>query len=228
MIRGATIKLKQVCQSGLCSDKWKFSKKAYLEGGYPARDLTQVEALRYLYLGEVDHIQTGLRSTSSKQLQILVLGDYLSSNVAFQMRLLREIADDFSNIELTVKAHPGCPIDVADYPELKLKLSDQPLSDLIGHFDIAFTSSVTSAAVDVYSAGLKVISALDPESLNLSPLRGVEGVRFVSSSDMLREALRAACLKDDEGSESIQYFNVDPLLQRWRALLSNDHKCNKL
>ena len=34
-------------------------KKAYLEGGYPARDLTQVEALRYLYLGEVDHIQTG-------------------------------------------------------------------------------------------------------------------------------------------------------------------------
>ena len=55
------------------------------------------------------------------------------------MRLLREIADDFSNIELTVKAHPGCPIDVADYPELKLKLSDQPLSDLIGHFDIAFT-----------------------------------------------------------------------------------------
>ena len=144
------------------------------------------------------------------------------------MRLLREIADDFSNIELTVKAHPGCPIDVADYPELKLKLSDQPLSDLIGHFDIAFTSSVTSAAVDVYSAGLKVISALDPESLNLSPLRGVEGVRFVSSSDMLREALRAACLKDDEGSESIQYFNVDPLLQRWRALLSNDHECNKL
>ena len=139
------------------------------------------------------------------------------------MRLLREIADDFSNIELTVKAHPGCPIDVADYPELKLKLSDQPLSDLIGHFDIAFTSSVTSAAVDVYSAGLKVISALDPESLNLSPLRGVEGVRFVSSSDMLREALRAACLKDDE-APGIQYFNVDSLLQRWRALFSNDHE----
>ena len=74
---------------------------------------------------------------------------------------------------------------------------------------------------------MKVISALDPESLNLSPLRGVEGVRFVSSSDMLREALRAACLKDDEGSESIQYFNVDPLLQL-AALLSNDHECNKL
>ena len=76
---------------------------------------------------------------------------------------------------------------------------------MIGHFDIAFTSSVTSAAVDVYSAGLKVISALDPESLNL-PLRGVEGVRFVSSSDMLREALRAACLKLTTKAQKV--FNI--------------------
>ena len=205
-----------------------FVKKSYLEGGYPARDLIQVEALRYLYLGEVVQIQTGLRSTSSKQLRILVLGEYLSSNTMFQMRLLREIADELSKFKLTVKAHPFCPIDVADYPELKLELSDQPLSDLIGHFDIAFTGSVTSAAVDVYSAGLKVISALDPESLNLSPLRGVEGVRFVSSSDMLREALRAACLKDEKSPERIQYFNVDPSLPCWRALLSKDHECNKL
>ena len=117
----------------------------------------------------MEHIKTGLRSTSSKQLQILVLGDYLSSNLVFQMRLLREIADELSNIELTVKTHPALSIDVADYPEVRLKLSDQPLSDLIGHFDIAFTSSVNSPAVDVYGAGLKVISAQDPKSLNLSP-----------------------------------------------------------
>ena len=44
-------------------------KKAYLEGGYPARDLTQVEALRYLYLGEVDHIQR-LRSTHQSNFKL--------------------------------------------------------------------------------------------------------------------------------------------------------------
>ena len=91
------------------------------------------------------------------------------------MKMLREISGDLSSFELTVKPHPACPISFSDYPELTFKLSDQPLSDLLGHYDVVYTSSVTSAAVDAYSAGLQVISFVDPTTLNLSPLRRVRG-----------------------------------------------------
>ena len=196
-------------------------KDAYLEGGYPAECLVRVEALRYLYLEKIDEKEIVSKSFSGKPSKILILGDYLASNTLLQMKLLREIAADLSNIELMVKSHPICPIVVADYPELKLQLLDQPLSDLLRHFDIAYTSSVTSAAVDAYSAGLRVISVLGPTTLNLSPLRGVAGVEFVSSSEMLRDALLETPSRSVDAHERIHYFNVDSSLPRWQALLTD-------
>ena len=47
-------------------------------------------------------------------------------------------------------------------------------------------SCLTSAAVDAYCAGLRVISVLDPTALNLSPLRGFDEVRYVSSGQQFR------------------------------------------
>lgn len=195
------------------------AKEAYLEGGYPAEDLVGVEALRYLHLDKIDNKQLVSKSSSGKPRQVLILGDYLPSNTLLQMKLMQEIADDLLNIELTVKPHPGYPIFAADYPELKLKLSDQPLPELLRHFDIAYASSVTSAAVDAYSAGLKVISILDPNTLNLSPLRGIAGVRFVSSSEELQKALLDEQSHEDKSAERVSYFNTDLSLLRWLTLI---------
>lgn len=197
-------------------------KSAYLEGGYPADDLVDVEALRYLHLGIVDDKQPKLRSFSPNRPQVLVLGDYLPSDTALQMNLLREIADELSNMELTVKPHPACPIVVSEYPELDFKLVNQPLSELLPLFDVAYTSSVTSSAIEAYSAGLKVITVLNSATLNISSVRGVVGVRFISSAETLRAALREAVLQRDGGREIVQCFNVDASLPRWRTLLSDD------
>jgi surface carbohydrate biosynthesis protein (TIGR04326 family) len=203
------------------------AREAYLECGYPEADLVEVEALRYLHLDKIDNKQIMLKSISGKPLKVLILGDYLPSKTLLQMKLLREISDDLSNIELTVKPHPACPIVITDYPELKLKLSDQSLSDLLGHFDIAYTSSVTSASVDAYCAGLQVISVLDPTTLNLSPLRGFAGVRFVSSAEMLRDVLLDAPSWTGDVRESVDYFYVDSSLPRWQAFLSDNLECKR-
>ena len=193
---------------------------AYLECGYPAEDLVEVEATRYLHLDKVDNKQLFSTPVSGDLSKLLILGDYLPSNTSLQMHLLREIADDLSSIELTVKPHPACPIVVADYPELKFELTEQSLSDLLGDFDIVYTSNVTSAAVDAYSAGLTVVSVLDPNTLNLSPLRGIAGVRFVSSAEMLSDALLEAYSQSGDVYERVDYFNVDSSLPRWQALLT--------
>ena len=197
------------------------AREVYLAGGCLGEELVEVEALRYLHLGKIDNKQIVSKSSSGKPSRVLILGDYLASNTSLQMKLLQQIADDLSNIELTMKPHPACPIVAADYPQLKFKLSDQSISDLLGHFDIAYTSSVTSAAVDAYSAGLQVISVLNPTTLNLSPLRGVAGVRFVSSAEMLRDALLAVPSRKGSIHDRVNYFNVDSSLPRWQALLKD-------
>jgi surface carbohydrate biosynthesis protein (TIGR04326 family) len=199
-------------------------KDAYIKGGYPVEDLIEVEALRYHYLSEFGDNLIRSRLSSPKPLKLLVLGDYVSSNTAMQMNYLKGIVEELSNIELTIKPHPACPIAADDYPELQFKLSNQPLPELLGLCDVAYTSAITSAAVDAYSVGLRVISVLDPASLNLSPLRGIAGVRFVSSAEELGEALLEATLQSDEGGKRVNYFNVDSLLPRWQALLLSKTK----
>ena len=194
-------------------------KKAYLEGNYPSEDLVEVEALRFLYLNEIDGKQIKKR-LSSQKLRLLVLGEYSAINTSLQMNFLKEITGDLSNIELTVKPHPACPINPADYTELKFEISDQPLSDLFNLFDVAYTSCLTSAAVDAYCAGLQVISVLNPTALNLSPLRGITGVKFVSSSKDLHNALLELSSQSHEDAKRINYFYVDPALPRWKALIS--------
>lgn len=201
-------------------------KNTYLAGGYPCDALVEVEALRFLYLDGIGGKQIRERPSSQK-LQLLVLGEYSSKNTSLQMNFLQKITGELSNVELTVKPHPACPINPADYPELEFKVSNQPLSDLFELFDIAYTSCLTSAAVDAYCAGLRVISVLDPTALNLSPLRGVKGVRFVSSAEELKEAVFLVSGQSDSVDERVDYFNVDSSLPQWRALILNDLRCNE-
>jgi len=205
-----------------------FTKNAYLDGGYPSKELVEVEALRYLHLGDSDKQSRPLRTVSKKKIQVLILGDYLASNTSRQMEILCGLSNDLACLALTVKPHPACPINPADYPELRFVLSNEPISELSTQFDVAYTSSVTSAAVDAYCAGLKVISVLDPTTLNLSPLRGVEGVEFVSSSEQLLDVLERIILDIDasELRKPVPYFNVDSSLPAWISLLFNkkDHE----
>ena len=197
-------------------------KRAYVEGGYPQEDLVEVEALRYLHLDKSIKKKFRLKSSFTKRRQVLVVGDYLPSNTTLQMNFLREIVDEISNIELTVKAHPACPIDASDYPELKFKVLNKSLSDIENRFDIAFTSSLTSASLDAYCAGLIVVSVLDPTTLNLSPLRGIKEVRFISSAKGLRHALLEERLQNDKNENRVKFFNINSSLACWKALISSN------
>lgn len=202
-----------------------YNKEKYQEGGYPENELTEVEALRYLYLSELSQFKSKSQLLSTKPRRVLVLGDYLFANTFYQMGLLGGIGEELSNFELTVKPHPACPICAKDYPELKFNLSNQPLAELLKYFDTVYTSNVTSSAVDAYIAGLKVISILNPRTLNFNPLSGIAGIDFVSSVEELRDALLKEPSNIDEEVSRVKYFNIDASLPRWLDLLSYNSKC---
>lgn len=195
--------------------------EAYQEGGYPLEDMVEVEALRYLHLCKVRTEADIVSPPSNGPIRVLVLGDYLLSNTQQQMRLLEKAVRLLPQaVIITVKPHPNCPVRLDDYPMLRMDVTMEPISKLLGGCDVAYTSSVTSAAVDACCAGVPVVSVLDPNTLNQSPLRGREGVLFTSTPEELASALISAASSASRfATEKQNFFTLDPKLTRWKKLL---------
>lgn len=193
----------------------------YRQGGFPEDRIVEVEALRYLDLADLLHVQNVVKEPSMSPLRALVLGDYLPSATHRQMQWLVEAAPSLpASTRYIVKPHPNCPVKASDYPALQMQITGSPLAGLLDDCDVAYTSNLTSAAVDAYSTGVPVVSVLDGKALNMSPLRGLlAGVRFVTSPQELVEALSSKS-ELDSGFKRKEYFTVDPALPRWKALLS--------
>ena len=158
-------------------------------------DLVEVEALRYLHLSDI--IVEAASATMSKKgtMRVLVLGDYLFSNTQRQINLLAQAAPSLPvAMIITVKPHPACPIHAVDYPSLCMTVTMEPIAKLLAECDVAYASASTSAAVDAYCAGVPIVTMLDKNTLNLSPLRGFEGVIFAGKPEQLAAGLISAAV----------------------------------
>ena len=194
---------------------------SFEEAGYPSQDLVDVEALRYLQLLSIEK-RDRLAKNSVDKIRILVLGDYLKKNMQLQMHLLEKAMQLLEgDVTLLVKPHPACPIYIEDYPNITLQISTKPIFELLKECDVAYSSTTTSGAVDTYCAGMPTVVALDPSTLNMSPLRGYDGVIFASTPVELAVALVSANLKSRGEHEEINFFNLDSRVDRWKRLLHN-------
>lgn len=189
-----------------------------LAADYPREAIAECEALRY---GSIERRTSGAgRTAGDGPLKVLLLGDYLGSSTVSMLRLLEASAPRLAGrVSCTIKPHPGFPVRASDYPALKLDVATDPLAALVGRFDVTLSSNMTSAALDAYFAGVPVVVKLDDAELNMSPLRGLPGVRFVSTTDELIEALCAAGPGDAMNRAPDEFFFIDPTLPRWERLL---------
>jgi surface carbohydrate biosynthesis protein (TIGR04326 family) len=199
---------------------------AFIEGGYPPDDLVNVEALRYLHLceGEGSLAPSEPRIADCDTLRLLVLTDYLPSQTLKQLNVLSEAMKHLPNLHITVKPHPGCPVRSEDYPLINFTLTHDPIEKLLMTTDIAYTSAVTTAAVDAYCAGIPVLSMLDPSMLNLSPLLGCDDVAFIASAQDLCDALAKIKIVTEDKTIRLNFFTLDKSLPRWRSLLLTEVK----
>ncbi len=190
-----------------------------LSAGYNRQGLCEVEALRYGYLEEVGRH----KASYSVSPVLLVIGDSMPENTSFQLDLLAAampLVD--KKFSVVYKAHPSCLLNIQKYTMLNMSVSGSSLNELLGTCDLVFTSSLTSGAIDAYSAGLPVISALDDSRLNLSPLRGLEGVDFVITPHGLAEKLMRFDRESRVDINRADIFWRDSDLSRWRAVLGFD------
>ncbi len=211
----------------------KAAIKAYLSVNYPKESIVECEALRYGYLNN-RHLRRDrqvARQGSEDTINVLILGELVPSGTARTLHLLEQAASYISShTTYVVKPHPVVPFDASDYPLLDLKIDTRPLEDILYDFDIAYSSNMTSAAVDAYLSGLPVVIMLNDDELNFSPLRGQKDVRFVTSPKELAEALEFSKHGVNARPNSNDFFFLDPVLSRWQNLLFSQtgqwERCN--
>ena len=100
-----------------------------------------------------------------------------------------------------------------------MKIREEPLSILLPLADLAFCSSSTSACLDVFTCGIKVIVYRDPNILNLSPLRNYKGVSFVIDSFQLEDRIVKFLTRQLDISSQRTIFELSEGLPLWENLL---------
>ena len=202
------------------------AREMFLQENYPAGSLYPCEALRYGYLEKLARNRTTRREASRRRsepgIRVLVLGDYLPATTAAMLQALARATSLFpARISFTVKPHPNCPVHPRDFPGFALQVVTAPLGNILLEYDVAYSSNATSAAVDAYLAGLHVVILLEPGRLNLSPLRGCPGVRFVAGPGELASALEVGTPSALPDSASREIFFFDAALPRWAHILGH-------
>jgi surface carbohydrate biosynthesis protein (TIGR04326 family) len=208
-------------QADLIALNGRLAVDAYLKLGYPKERIVECEALRYGYLSDIRARQMPSKIKEGK-IRVLILGDYKASGTIKMLQLLEASVSYMpSPATYSMKPHPNYLVASADYPSLYLKVVMEPLDEIMHEYDVAYSSNMTSGAVDAYLAGLPVVVMLEEAELNFSPLRGQSGVHFVSTPQQLASALQTGGQRQVKFRDHNEFFFLDPVLSRWQRLLSS-------
>lgn len=202
------------CYPDFVAANGELASKQLIKFGHNPVKLVQVEALRFSNLPKIDFFD------NSPQHVLLVFTDYLETVSKFQMRILEQSATFLQNFRIIVKPHPAYPILIEEYPKLNFEISNKRADYLLSQASIVFSSNITSAAIEAYYLGLPIVSSRDPKDLNLSPLFGIEGIKFVSSSEELKNSIDEFNLKQTGGKRN-DVFNFHDELSIWKTLIEN-------
>jgi surface carbohydrate biosynthesis protein (TIGR04326 family) len=203
--------------------------QALASAGYPADQLVEAEALRYLNLESVRAqrgqtatvVASGERETRIGP-RVLILGDMIPAAMQNFLGTVEEAVQLLPpGYNFTFKPHPGYRVRMTDYPRLQAEETSEALDQVLGEYDLALSANSTSAAADAYGAGVPVIIMLDGTTLNLSPLRGQSGVRFVGTPAELARAMISVVEERARGAVPEELFYLDRHLPRWSRLLSS-------
>ena len=178
----------------------------------PANRICEVESLMFNHL-----IATTPAENSMKNV-LLIVGDFFPH---LNDRLINLVGNTeqirTTNLEIVFKPHPmnsSLP-DFSGLPSVQISTAD--LGDLLPLTHTAISCNSSTAALECFLYGVKTISYVDPEALNSSPLRGVLGAVFVTSSEQLNAALTDT---HSENQQNHSLLILDPATPRWKKLLA--------
>ena len=92
--------------------------------------------------------------------------------------------------------------------------------DIFHETDVVLASIYTSASLDAFCAGLPVITFLDPNNFNFSPLRLNPNIRFVNNAEEIMLSLQdEQWLIQKNFVKPSDFFWLDEEMPRWNELI---------
>ena len=191
---------------------------AMVDARYPENELVNVEALMYQHLA-IAPTNGRKKSGDSSKVTILVATDFLESATQTQMKLLNELLQttESKNLRILLKPHWSQTFKDLD-PRMDVVSGKEDLATYFDQCDVLYCSAITSAVIDGACAGLPVIQCLDPQSFNLSPLRGHAEIQVVRTTKELMHAINNIGGTPPMIKPSA-LFNLDSQLPKWKALI---------
>ena len=183
------------------------------DSGIHPSQICDVEPLMYQYL------QKDTSSIVAQGDDVLVLGDFfthLTKRIISLVVESHQLSGDRRNI--LFKPHPLNRDPWGDALGDKFTLTNDPLSELFKRCSIVIAPSASTGALEAYCANKLVISILDPSTLNLTPLRGVEDAMFAKNCNELAKILTETP-KVKSGDRQHLFF-IDADLSRWNRALN--------
>lgn len=180
------------------------------EVGMPHSEVVEVEALRYAPL-------SATQRRAAKR--VLVVGD-INAHESRRLLDLTRAATASASSRLTpwFKPHPGSRHHAEMAKDAGFTVTNDPLAALAPDLALAVVGSAGAASIDLTMLGVPVATVLDPASMNLSPLVGVAGVRFVRSTEELHQFIAAPMLQELP-IDSIMHRASPP--RRWIGLIDS-------
>ena len=188
------------------------------ENHYPEDSIVEVEALRFMHLSGANK---DFKTEDNREIQILICGDFIESTTKKMLFWLEMATKKISSkMEFIFKPHPAYFIGIDNYQIKGLKSSKKPLKDLLLECDLVFTANTTSASLEAFLLDIPVIQMINCDSVNLSPLRGLKGVKYIRNPDELYDGLLNLHLFKGKKNDNQTYFYLDNNTPKWRTLLN--------
>ena len=181
------------------------------ETGCPSSRVVEVESLMFNHLLQPQHTSDSQRTT------LLVVGDFfVEQNVNLISLLASALKIQPTSLNIVFKPHPMNPVipDLTSLPYTHI--SKDLLGEILPTVNTAVTCNGSTAALECFASGINTISILDPEILNSSPLRSVDGASFVSSVSQLAKAIAQ---NSSRTTPTTPLVILDPSLPRWNGLI---------
>jgi surface carbohydrate biosynthesis protein (TIGR04326 family) len=186
-------------------------------------DIIDLEALRFSYLLKTKRLR--LNNKLKSKLVLLIAGDYDVYSTKCLIKLFLSLNKETLNkFDILFKSHPGFyDNSIGDIKSNNFKIVNEQFGDLLLLSDVLCTTNSTTAAVEGFCCGMKVLIHFSNESLNMSPLKGFSNVNFFSDhfslDGLLNEIFEDHLHSENRNLNSEDYFFLDEELEKWDSVI---------